>query len=341
MATGRTGQREQHISTDIETIRRWADRHHAVPVRGTADGTLDLVHESRVDPEHEQLDWHTFYDELEGETQAVSYRVDGLEPPNVITREQALSRSDTEDKQIRDWLVSGETVTGTMQETSVGETPLTEEATIESKLVGREVIHEELLDVDLVSRTCTDFTIVSTDDFVDADTFDRERYFASLKRARDERTQPDDESSIEPSLPYTTMDNYQARIDIREVWRPSREVTERFTVESRIIGTDVAEAETIEEYDLDATGLQRVILEQGMLDVEHDPEDVMRDFEVESELREGDRIYTHFTRTIVVEDEVIDQVRAYADIDRAEFAEMDFTASDHVVSEDAIKTTRQ
>jgi len=332
---------EQRISTDGETIRKWADRHDAVPIRGSSDGTLDLVHESRVGTEHERLGWGTFYDELDHEDYAVTYRVDGSEASfEVMTHNRAISRSDIEDKQIRDRLVAGETVTSTIQETSAVETPVIEEATVESELVRREIIDEELLDVDLVRRTCTDFVIVSSDDFVDADTFDHDRYFASLEASRDESTQPDDESNVDPSLPYTTRDKYQTRLDIREAWIPSREVTERFTVESRITGTNIAEAETLEDYDLDVTGLQRSIIEQGMLDIEHDPDEAMRDFEIESELDAGDQVRTSFTRTTVVEDEVIDEIRVYADVDNADFAEMKFTASDHVVSEEATETMR-
>lgn len=43
-----------------KAIRRWADRHSAVPVRGTSDGTLALVHEYKIDDRHERLDWETF-----------------------------------------------------------------------------------------------------------------------------------------------------------------------------------------------------------------------------------------------------------------------------------------
>lgn len=173
--------------------------------------------------------------------------------------------------------------------------------------------------------------------------FDHDRYFAWLEASRDGSTQPTDgESSVDPTLPYTTEDNYKTRIDVREVWRPSREITERFTVESRITGTDLSEAETLEAHSVDVDGLQRSIVEQGMLDAEHGPDEVMRDFEVESELGTGDRIHTHFTRTSVVEDEVVDRIRAYADVVRADLTEMetDFTAVDHVVSEEATETMR-
>lgn len=293
MATDSAYRREQHISTDRETIRKWADRHNAVPVQGVSDGTLDLVHEARVGPEHERIGWDTFYEELDSGTHAVSYRVDGLETPEVMTQEQAVSRRDTEDKQIRDRLVAGETVSNTIKETSPVETPVTGEATVTSQLINREVISENLLNVDLVERTCTDFAIVSHDDFVDADTFDRDRYFASLRASRNENTQPDSVSSLEASLPYTAKDNYQARMDIKEAWIPSREVTERFTVESHVTETGVAEAQTLDEYDIDVTELQRSIIEQGILGVEHDADEPMRDFEIESELGEG----TEFTPT--------------------------------------------
>ncbi|MFB6176642.1 MAG: hypothetical protein ABEI99_05785 [Halobaculum sp.] len=338
MATESTGSEGRYISTDRETVRKWADRHNAVPVRRGSDETLDLVHEYRVDAGHERLDWNTFYDELDRGNHAVSYRVDGLEAPGIITQEQAVSRSEAEDKQIRNQLVAGETVTSTLRETSAVETPVIEEATVESELVDREIVDEKLLDVDLVERTCTDFVIVSQDDFVDADTFDHDRYFASLAASRDARSGGG--SSVEPSLPYTTEDDYQTRMNIREVWTPTREVTERFTVESRITGTDVAQADTLDDYDLDVTGLQRSIIEEGMLDGEKDADEAMRELEIESELDEGETIHTHFTRTSTVEDEVIVTVRIHADVTDADSAEMDFTASDYVVREEATETMR-
>lgn len=335
-----TSVSEQHISRDRETIQKWADRHNAVSVRTSSDGSLNLIHESKVAAEHERLDWDTFYAELEDENHAVSYHGDGIEIPEVITQDKAISQSDVDDKQIRNRLVAGETVTNTIHETSAVETPVIEEATVESELVSREVIHDELLDVELVERTRTGFSIVPSDNLVDSDTFDRERYFASLEAARDESSQPDGESSGETSPSHRLRDQYQTQIDVREVWMPTRKITERFTIESRITGTDVAEADTLEDYDLDTEGLQRSIIEEGMLDAEDDPEEVKRDFEIESELSEGDQIHTHFTRTSVLEDEVINQIRVGSDIDRVDFVEMDFTASKHVVSQDATETMR-
>lgn len=329
----RTG--EQHISMDRGTIRSWADRHDAVPVRRSSDEPLDLVHEARVDAEHERLDWDTFYDELDSKDHAVSYRLDGREASfDVMAHERVVSRSDVEDERIRTRLVEGETVTSTVRERSAAGTGIIKEATVESELVGREIVREELLDVDLVERTCTEFKIVSTDDFVDADTFDHDRYFARLETSRDESTRSTrDDSSVESSLPYTTEDDYETQIDVREVWRPSREITERFTVESRITGTDVAAAETLEDHGVNPSGLQRSIVEQGVFDIRNDPDEVMSEFEVESELDGSDRVHTHFTRTSVVEDEVVNRVRSYADIVRADLTEMDLAAADHVVGE--------
>ncbi len=135
-----TSVSEQHISRDKETIQKWADRHNAVSVRTSSDGSLNLIHESKVAAEHERLDWDTFYAELEDENHAVSYHGDGIEIPEVITQDKAISQSDVDDKQIRNRLVAGETVTNTIHETSAVETPVIEEATVESELVSREII---------------------------------------------------------------------------------------------------------------------------------------------------------------------------------------------------------
>ena len=338
----RTG--EQHISMNEGTIRRWADRHNAVPVRRNSDGALDLVHEARIDAEHERLDWDTFYDELDSKDHAVSYRLDGREVSfDVMAHERVMSRSDVEDERIRTRLVEGETVTSTVRERSAAGEGTIKEATVESELVGREIVHEELLDVDLVERTCTGFKIVSADEFVDADTFDHDRYFARLEASRDERPRSiRGDPSVEPSLPYTAEDDYKTQIDVREVWRPSREITERFTVESRITGTDVAAAETLEDHGVNPSGLQRSIVEQGVFDVKNDPDEVMNEFEIESELDGSDRVHTHFTRTSVVEDEVVNRVRSCADIVHTDLTEMemDLTAADHVVGEETDEVTR-
>lgn len=340
MATDSANPRDEYLSADIETIQTWADRHNAVPIREGADGTLALVHESKIAAGDDRLDWETFHDGLKSENCAVSYRGDGLESPKVLTHDQAISRSDVKDKQIRNRLVAGETVTSTLHETSAVETPVIEEATVESELVSREIIYDELLDVELVERTCTDSTIVPSDESMGADVFDQDQYFASIKASRNDGAELDSESSVEASPPHSIKDKYQTQIQIREVWVASREVTERFTIESRITGTDIAEAETLEDYELDTKGLQRSIIEQGMLDAQEDPEEVKKDFEIESELGEGDQIHTHFTRKSVVEDEVITQIQAGNDIDRVDFAKMDFTASNHVVNEEATETMR-
>ena len=344
-STDLTPAAEQHISTDRETIRQWAHRHDAAPVRRRSDSSLALVSAADVGAEHDRLDWDTFYDELDSGNRVVLYHEDASETPlEVVTHEQASSRSDIEAAKIRNRLVEGETVTSTVQETTVVQTAVLEEATLESELVGREIVDEDLLDVELVERTVTDCNIVSSADSVAAETFDHGRYFASLEASRDgstrriERSHADSRSRTWVATDTESSHLDTAEIDVREVWMASRELTERFTVESRITGTDVTDPETVDDYDLDVEGLQRSVIEQGMLDVGDDPDRVTREFEIESELDEGDRIHTHFTRTSAVEDRVIDRTRAHADITGTDLAEMDFAAADHVASEEATET---
>lgn len=344
-STDLTPAAEQHISTDRETIRQWAHRHDAAPVRRSSDRSLDLVSTAGVGAEHDRLDWDTFYDGLDSENRVVLYTEDAGETPlEVVTHEQASSRSDIEARQIRDRLVESGTVTSTTQETTAVQTAVLEEATLESELVGREIVDEDLRDVELVERTVTDCNIVPPADSVTAETFDHGRYFASLESSRDESTRRIERSHADSgSRTWVATDTESsllntAEIDVREVWIASRELTERFTVESRVIGTDATDPETVEEYDLDVERLQRSVVEQGVLDVGNDPDRVMREFEIESEPGEGDRVHTHFTRTSVVEDRVIDRTRAHATIDSTDLAEMDFAAADHVVSEEATET---
>lgn len=59
---------EGRVSSDRETIRSWADRHAAVPVRETGTGTgegVRFVPERDVGESHERIEWEAFFTELE------------------------------------------------------------------------------------------------------------------------------------------------------------------------------------------------------------------------------------------------------------------------------------
>lgn len=341
---------ERHMSTDVETIRQWASRHDAVPVRVRSDdGTehLRLVPESRTTSRAEPMEWDEFQAELDRGEYVVLYRegADG-EPFEVTSRDEVLSRTDVESEALREQLLEGETVTSTVQETTVVETVVVEEATVESELVGSEVLDEQILDAELVSRECTGCDLVPDAEADDAEYFDRDRYLASVGETRagtGTRTGGPGTGS-----PDTTAGNsgtelggtglerefpFSAELDVEEAWAVTREVTERFTVESRITETDVTEAESIEDHVIDVEGLQRAIVEEGILDVDRGPEEVMAEYDVDSELGEGDRIRTHFQRTRVVEDDVVDRIRGYADIARADLAAMDVAHEEDLATE--------
>lgn len=344
-------QDERQMSTDRDTIRGWADRHEAVPVRhrSTEEGTerLRLVPESRVADSHERLEWDVFHDEVEDEGYVVFYRGETADEPFEVThRDEAVTRSDLDREQLEERLLGGETVTSEITETTVVESVVVEEATVESELVGSELVDQQVVDVELLSRECTNCELVADRDDDLAEWFDTDRYLGSLGGERGgvgmrEETAETATPGADAGAAGTDVDAtdvkrefpYHAELDVEEAWMVTRESTERFTVESRIADTEVTEADTIEDHDIDVGGLQRSIVEQGLLDVEHAPDHVMREYEVETEFAEGDRIHTHFERTRVVEDDVVDRMRVRADVTSADLTQMEIAHEEDVASE--------
>ena len=116
---------------------------------------------------------------------------------------------------------------------------------------------------------------------------------------------------------------YHAELDVDETWAVTAELRERFTVESRIEGTEVTESDSIEDHDIDVEGLHRSIVEGGIVDFDHSPDHVMTEYDIESTFDDEDRILTHFDRERLVEDEVVDRKRLRADVTGTEFYEME------------------
>ncbi|WP_225335229.1 hypothetical protein [Halomicrobium urmianum] len=147
-----------------------------------------------------------------------------------------------------------------------------------------------------------------------------------------------EESRVEREFPY------DVELDVQESWAVQREITERYTVESRIADTHVSEADTIEDHDIDIEGLQRSIVEQGLIGQaeERDPDEILSQCQIRSEYREGDTVHTQFERTRLVEDEVADEMRVYADATAADLQAMDVAFEEERVTdttEDTAMTT--
>lgn len=116
---------------------------------------------------------------------------------------------------------------------------------------------------------------------------------------------------------------YQADLEVEETWSILRDVTERYVVQSQVTDKAVTEADTIEDYDLEATDLHRSIVEQELFETERPSDEVLAHYDVESELSDTDVIETTFTRQREVEDRVLDRKRLDASFAGGEFLGME------------------
>ena len=321
--------RDRQMSRDEEMIREWAETHHVVPVERDAgsgeSNRFEMVPERQAGDAGRSVDWDTFFNTIDEGDQVVVYHGDRDERPLEVTHQTDIVGM-AEDEDIEERLLEGETVTSTITETTVVESVVTEEIGIESELVETDIVDQSIADVNLVSRETTGCRLVK-DRSVDArEWFSEERYLAQFD-AMDEREMsaigdPSDEE-------WTVMDDatasdypYHVEADVEETWAVTRELTERFTVESRITGSDVSEADRVEDHDIDTEGLHRSIVESGLIRGDRPVEDVLASSDIESSMSESDRVTTEFTRERVVEDEVLEMSRLFADVTGGERAEM-------------------
>lgn len=349
-------RREGQLSRDPETIRRWADERGAVPVRETAGPDeperFAFLSEHDVDDTHERVEWETFLELVdEHDLVVVSHGEEADEPLRVAGHDDVLT--DVDDEEIEERLLQGETVTSTITETSVVERVVVEEAEVESELVDTEVLDEQVVDVELLERQCTSCELVDDPEGDPASTFDADRFLATVgggpavhgtggtpgleddpggdRETGTGETMTDTgpevmEDADTETTTYGTDGHdalpYHAALDVEERWRVTREYLERHTVESRISGTSVTEADTIEDHDIDVSGLHRSIVESGILAFDS-PEDALEEAEVESTLAADDRIETSFTRERTLVEEILERARLRADVTEREFRGME------------------
>ncbi|MFC7213697.1 hypothetical protein ACFQO4_06320 [Saliphagus sp. GCM10025334] len=327
---------ESRLSADRETIRRWADEHAATPARHEDEpDRYRILPESETMGSHESVEWDEFFGRLEEGDQVVIYHgAEASEPFEVIRRDEALTRSSIDREDLKERLLEGETVTTEITETTVVESVVVEETSIESELVDTEVVDESVVDVELLQRECTGCTLVEegAGEHDHADWFDEDRYYDAVGRMESESAPADTEVG---SIESTTDVPYSVELDVEEMWSVTREFTERFTVESHVAGTDVVETDTVEDRDIDIEGLQRTIAESNLLDVDVSTDNVLTEYEIESEVSEDDRIHTYFTREHVVEDEVVDRKRLYADVTGGELLAMETVHTEDIVTEES------
>lgn len=321
--------RDRQFSSDRETIRNWMDRHDIVPIREDRDGGEDryrMLPKRHVEGPHDIAEWDHFFEEFDdGDRVIVYHGEDATEPFEVRKRGDVASELDGGDVEER--LLAGETVTSTVTETAAVESVVSEELAVESELVDTETIDQEILDAKLLDRDVVDYEVVENDAGDDA-AFNTDRYLEAI-------------GGRTPSAPGggpTTFEgaeiSYDAEIEVEERWAVIRDVTEEYVVESEITGTEVTEADTLEDYDLDLGGLHRSIAESGIIEDDLSTEDFLTEYESESELGEDDRVTTSFTRHRTVEDEVLDRKRVHGDLTSGEIQDMELVRTDDVVHGD-------
>lgn len=321
--------RDRQISRDEEMIREWAETHNVVPVEREAgqgeSGRYEMVPERQAGDTGQSVDWDTFFSSLDEGDHVVVYHGDQDERPLEVTHQNDVIEM-TEDEDIEERLLEGETVTSTITETTVVESVVTEEIGIESELVDTDIVDQTVVDVQMLGRETTGCRLVKDRDIDPRERFGTDRYLAQLDAMTgEEMTTMGDASAAE----WTAMDDtevgdypYHVEAEVEETWAVTRELTERFTIESRITGSDVSEADRVEDHDIDTEGLHRSIVESGIIRHDRPVEDVLANCEIESTMSETDRVTTEFTRERVVEDEVLEMSRLFADITRGERAEM-------------------
>lgn len=320
MSSNSDQQRKRKISRDKEQIREWADEHDAVPVRETKgkgeSGRFRMLPEREVSDNHERVDWDTFFAELDEGDHVVIYHGDeGREPFEVTGHGDVMTRVD--DEEIEERLLAGETVTSTITETAVVESVVVEEIDIESELVDSETIDQRVIDAELLRRECLDCDLVEDRAVEGLDWFDSDRYLTTRETVTEREAGPTDRERSEVTFEdVETEFPYHPELDVEETWSVTAELVDEYTVESRISDTDISEADTLEDYDIDVQGLHRSIAESSIVDSDRDisTEEFLANCEVESELSETDRVTTKFTRTRTIEDEIVDRRRLRTDI---------------------------
>jgi hypothetical protein len=319
---------ERQISRDRETIRNWADRHDVVPVREESSAGEDryrMAPEESMEATHERVEWNRFFEDFEdGDRVVVYHGEDADERFEVAGHDEIVT--DLGDEEIEERLLAGESVTSTVTETAVVESVVTEEITIENELVDRETVDQQFVDVDLVSRSMTGCRIADDRLEDDDETFDTDRYLAAVGGT----------TASAPGGGATTFEgrelSYDAELDVEERWHVTREVTERYVVESEIIGSEITEADSLEDYDLDVQGLHRTIAASGIIEDDLSTEEFLSQHDVESELKEADRVTTSFTRQRTVEDEVVDRMEVHGDLTGGELQDMELVRSEEAIA---------
>lgn len=298
------GSGERRLSSDRETISGWAEEHDAVPVRhrgaGEESDRVLIVSRDRLTDDHEEMTWDEFHSDIEQRNQVVTYAgSEHDEPFEVTERSAAIQQSSLEDEAVEEALLEGETVTTEVTETTVVERTIVEEAEIESEVVDREIVGEEIVGAELRSR---EFDC----DVTGFDSHDEDFGSSGTDASAAASETHFDTARFESG--YQWDEPVGVEVDVEEEWLLTKEVTERLTIESEVVGMDITESETVEEdtveQKIDVEGVQQNVLDSGLVDVEASTTELIESGSVESEYGEDDTVHTYLFERETVEEEV-------------------------------------
>lgn len=300
------------VTTDRETIRKWAEEYGMDPVRTTETGaetgneagtetTAEGSSPYRLHPESdraetmETLTWDEFFDHLDRNDLVIVSRGESADRPlDVLSRDRAMSRASLDAGEFEERLTAGETVTSEVTETTVVERTIVEHATIESEIVDTEVLDERVVDVELRSREIGGCNVVGRDLLDDVD-----------------RSRFEDVSLLTEGYQEDLPPSVEVEVDVEEDWTVTRELLERATIESRIVDVDTTETEEVEaesiESSIEIEGVQRALLDSDVIDFDADTEEVIQGETIESEFHEDDVVRTQLNQQRIIEEEFSEQ----------------------------------
>ncbi|PSP78779.1 hypothetical protein BRC81_07085 [Halobacteriales archaeon QS_1_68_20] len=301
------------VTSDPETVESWARDYDVVPV-GTPgeEPTVRFLPRSGAEKEmaeHEPMEWSEFHEEFERRDLALVDRGEGEEGwrYDLLERDLIAERAALDDEEIQEQLLEGETVTTTVTETQVIEAEITETETIEHEVVDRQLVDSKVVGRELVEREFGD-------QILDAD---------GLAAWLDERRVDEDpltdvldeemglyETEYERGYEDADMEQGLITVEVRDTMSVTREDLERITIESRITDTDVTETDTLAEdrieASVDAEGIQRDILESGVVAGDADVDTVLQGDHLQTEIGDGTMTSELYQRRIV-EEEVVQE----------------------------------
>ena len=314
---------ERRLTTDRETIRKWAEEHELFPVRTTETETT--VEDSsnpywlRTETERtgtmETLSWDEFFQQVEENELVILFHGESADDPlEVVSRDQAVHKAPLEASELEERLLAGETVTSDVTETTVIERTIVDHATLESEIVDTEVLDSRVVDVELSSREIGDCNVVDRD-FLDE--VDQSRF--------------EDVSQLTRGLREELPRPVTVEVNVEEDWSVTRELLERATIESRVVDVDVTETDDVEsdtfESSIEIEGIQKALLESDIVETKTDAEDVIQSGTIESEFHEDDVVRTQLNQRRIVEDEIAERKLVRGELTETEVIHSETTTS--------------